>query len=1447
MLPARFLPAVRTWFDQTFTAPTAAQTRAWAALEDAGDLLLAAPTGAGKTLAAFLGVLDDLFRQGLAGGLEPGVQVLYVSPLKALSNDVQRNLELPLAGIREVLAARGEPDVYIHTAVRTGDTPQPLRTLMRKRPPQILVTTPESLYILLTSDSGRDMLRTTRTVILDEIHAVAGTKRGAHLALSLERLSQLTPERPRRIGLSATQRPLEEVARFLVGTVRAAELATRCTIIDEGHARHRDLAIELPSTPLEAVLSTEQSAEIHDRIATLILEHRTTLVFVNTRRMAERVARALSERVGEQCVMSHHGSMARELRLLAEQRLKAGELRALVATASLELGIDVGDVDLVCQIGSTRTLSALLQRVGRSGHRLDALIKGRLFPQSRDELVECAALLDMTRRGELDHLEIAGPALDVLAQQIVAEVACGDCDLESLRTLVMGAYCYRALKPEAFAQVLDMLAEGYSFARGRRSAYLHLDRINGRVRARPNAKLVAVTCGGAIPDTADYDVLVEPGGQFVGTVNEDFAIDSMPGSIFQLGNNAWRILRVEQSAVRVADAAGMPPNMPFWIGEAPARSEELSQAVARLRTEFAAQMDVLTTPDALSGWLREQLGLSRAAAEQIYDYLAAGARALGVMPTQDTLVLERFFDESGGMQLVIHSPFGSRLNRAWGLSLRKRFCRQFNFELQAAAVEDAIVISLGAIHSFPLEDVWKFLRADSVRQVLTQALLDAPMFTVRWRWVACCALAIQRMRHGKRTPPRLLRMFAEDLVSLVFPDQLACAENLTGARDIPEHPLVEQAIADCLAEVMDCSGLEALLGAIERGEKRLVARDVTEPSPFAQAVLNANPYAFLDDAPLEERRTQAVQSRRWLDPATARDLGELDLEAIRRVVSEVWPCPRNPDELHETLEGLGGVTAALLASGPLSLPDLPTRARLEAWFRELEADSRGVYWPAADGEIRWGIAEQAGRLQSLWPDAVFHGNTGFAAARAVSEDAASTLVRGWLEVVGPVPPHTLVSWLGLSPGLVEAALHALEAQGIILRGHFTPGVSTLEWCDRRLLARIHRYTVNRLRAEIEPVQASDFIRFLFEWQWARPGHGVEGIPATLKVIELLSGFEAPAAAWEQHLLPLRVTDYAPDYLDSLSTQGRINWFRLSPREGHKPFAQLLRTSPLTFTPRAETAPWLAALGQQERTGLGPQAQAVAAFLERHGASFFDDIVSGTGQLRTHCESALSELTTHGLITCDAVSGLRVLLTPSAKRRPLGGARRRGVAATGIEETGRWTLLGAARRSPEDRGYGSSELEPLARVLLRRYGVVFRRLLERENCGGLWRELLQCWRRLEARGEIRGGRFVAGFSGEQFALPEAVAVLRRVRGEAGGGQPVVVSAADPLNLVGILTPGVRIPVNSQALIAYVDGEPVATRVDSRVHLLKSLEPGLEVRVRTALIARRTNPHGRRKRL
>src|SRR5437016_6198915 len=937
-----FHPGVRDWFLKQFPAATEPQARAWPAIKQQQHTLIAAPTGSGKTLAAFLSAIDDLVWKAVEGKLTNETHVVYVSPLKALSNDIKINLQEPLNGIQQNLEAAGIKGIEIRTLVRTGDTPAKDRAAMIKKPPHIIVTTPESLYILLTSDGGRRMLSTTRALIVDEIHAMVDDKRGSHLSLSVERLESLVAsgyagvqpadssegeagaenEAARRaaypglvrIGLSATQKPIEEVARFLVGTANIdADGRPRCTIIDSGHVRRLDLAIEVPRSPLESLMSNEVWEEIYDRISQLIRQHKTTLVFVNTRRMAERAARHLGERLGDENVTSHHGSLAREIRLAAEQRLKSGELSALVATASLELGIDIGAVDLVIQIGSTRAISTLLQRIGRSNHTVSGFPKGRIFPLSRDELLECAALLDAVRRGELDHLTIPEQPLDILAQQIVAAVAPEEWIEDALFEMVRRAYPFRNLAREKFDEVVRMLSEGFSTRRGRRGTYLHHDAVNHRIRGRRGARLSAITNGGAIPDTGDYRVILEPSETFVGTLNADFAIESLAGDIFQLGNTSYEIKRVGAGEVRVLDAHGQPPSIPFWLGEAPGRSEELSQSVSRLRSEIANRLDIedqggdVTRGPALQ-WLENDVGLNHGAAQQIVEYLALTKIALGVMPTQEQIVAERFFDENGSTHVVIHAPFGSRLNRAWGLALRKRFCRSFNFELQAAATEDSIVLSLGPTHSFPLETIFDYLNSKSVCDVLTQALLDAPMFNIRWRWNATRALAVPRWRSGGKVAPQLQRMAAEDLLALVFPDQLACAENLTGPIEVPAHPLVSQTVRDCLEEAMDLRGLEALLQSIERGERHLIAREMTEPSPLAAEILTAKPYAFLDDAPAEERRTLAVMNRRFLDAESAADLGKLDMAAIERVRGEAWPQAENADELHDALMQLGFVT-----------------------------------------------------------------------------------------------------------------------------------------------------------------------------------------------------------------------------------------------------------------------------------------------------------------------------------------------------------------------------------------------------------------------------------------------------------------------------------------------------------------------------------------------------------
>jgi ATP-dependent Lhr-like helicase len=1429
-------PAVEHWFAAHFAAPTLAQQRAWPEVQRGRHVLLAAPTGSGKTLAAFLMAIDTLVREGTsAGALPDETRVVYVSPLRALSNDVEKNLLVPLAGIRQALKTLGLPDVEVRTAVRTGDTPSKDRTRAAGKPPHLFVTTPESLYILLTSESGRKMLASTRAVIVDEIHALVGDKRGSHLALSLERLDVLTGRRVQRIGLSATQKPIEDVARFLVGTPDAGARPDAdagppdCAIVDTGHVRARDIAIELPASPLEAVMSGEVWEEVYDRIAALVREHRTTLVFVNTRRLCERLAKNLGDRLGVERVTSHHGSLSREHRLLAEQRLKSGELAALVATASLELGIDVGDVDLVVQVGGTRSIAAFVQRVGRSGHSLGKTPKGRLFPLSRDELVEAAALVAAVSRGELDRVRIPEAPLDILAQQIVAATAAeGEWREDDLFALVRRAFPYRRLERSAFDAVVDMLARGFATERGRRGAHLHRDAVERKLRPRRGARLSAITSGGAIPDVADYEVLLEPDGARVGTVNEDWAIESMAGDVFQLGNLSYVIRKVEPGRVRVEDAKGALPTIPFWLGEAPARTAELSHSVSRLRQELSERLTGDDGPARARAYLSGELGLSVDAAEQIADYLGLALATLGAMPTEDRLVLERFFDEQGGMHLVIHAPLGGRINRAWGLALRKCFCRKFDFELQAAANEDAIVLSLGPTHSFAVEEVWSYVRSASVRDVLVQALLVAPMFGTRWRWNAQRALAILRFRGGKRVPPRFQRMDADDLLTVCFPDQVACAENLSGEREIPDHPLVQQTISDCMTEAMDLAGLMALIQRIERSEIQLVARDLTEPSPLAANILTAKPYAFLDDAPLEERRTQAVLSRRWLDPNQAKDLGRLDPEAITRVCADAWPDPRDPDELMDALGVLGFLSE-----------EEGVRGGWSALFESLRAARRATRLDRAGG--LWVAADRLPELMAIHPGAATLPVLGVDASGApvwTFEPALHEILRARLGGLGPVTAAELAGSLDVPLEAVEAKLAALEAEGVVFRGSFrAEREGQLEWCERRLLARIHRATIDRLRAEIEPVTEQDFVRFLIGWQRVDPTARLSGPTGVLAALELLEGFEAPASAWESDLLPSRVDDYDPAWLDALCLSGKTSWLRRTPSgSGATP----VRATPISLVPRAAVGRWRAlAPSGIEASPLSYEAAQVFAALEQNGASFFEDIVRASGVLRVQAETALGALVSHGLVGSDGFSGLRALLVPASRRRESEYGRRRGRAPLySLESAGRWALL-APRPTPATE-LAEDEVEAIARTLLRRWGVVFRRVIDREGLLPPWRELLRCYRRLEARGEIRGGRFVAGFSGEQYALPDAVGALRAVRRKAKDGRLVAVSAADPLNIVGLLTPGRRVPAFAQNRVLYRDGVPVAAREGAETHALPdgSVEPSHEFA--QALLGRRLPP-------
>lgn len=1300
-----FHPTIAEWFRTRFGVPTEPQRDGWPSIARGRNTLIAAPTGTGKTFAAFLAAIDRLAREGAA--LPDETRVLYVSPLRALSNDIQKNLNGPLNELADL-----DPELaQIRVLVRTGDTPARDRAAMLRRPPHILVTTPESLYILLTSAGGRGMLRTIRTVIVDEVHALARDKRGSHLALSLERLEALAGPF-QRIGLSATQKPLSEMAMFLVGVGR------ECELIDVGHNRELDVAIEVPPSPLSTVCSHEQWDEIYARVSQLIGEHRTTLVFVNTRKMAERMAARLSQRLGEERVTCHHSSLSRERRLDAEQRLKAGLLQALVATASLELGIDIGDVDLVIQIGATRSIATFLQRVGRAGHAVRRTPKGRIFPLTLDELVESAALLRAVARRELDRTPQPAAPLDILCQQIVAAcVEAGEAGIaeDNLFAMLHRAGPYRDLTREAFDACVGLHTEG-------RHGLLHRDGIGRRLMARRRARLTAITGGGAIPDVADYRVLQSPEDVFVGTLNEDFAVEASVGDIFQLGNTSWQILKVERGTVRVADARGQPPSIPFWLGEGPSRTTELSAEIGRVREECGDPCV-----------LQSEIAISAEAATQISEHLSKGRRVLGTVPTQQRVILERFFDESGGMQMVLHAPFGGRINRAWGLALRKRFCRGFGFELQAAANEEAIVISLGSHHSFPLEDVFDYLKPETVRKVLTQAVLDQPMFESRWRWNASRALVLERFRSGKPVPPAIMRMRAEDLLATSFPAAIACPENLP-AGDLPiplEHPLVRQTIEDCLHEATDIDGLIEVLRGLRDGTIERVAIDTAEPSAFALGILSAQPYAFLDDAPLEERRTQAVIARRGLSDRLADDIGALDPAAVERVREEAWPQPESAEEVHEALIWMGFVTDAEAA------PWL-------AWLMELRGQSRVVHvhgrWRAVDGPTQ-PKAIVLGRLEALGP--------------VVAETAADMLTPPPIEGVD-------------SDESIETLLAAIERDGAILRTRWN-GQSA--WCDRRLLARIHRYTVDRLRQEIEPVSAGDFLRFLAHWQHVHEESRLEGPQGVAEVLRQLAGFEAPAAAWESEILPQRVSDYRRQWLDELTLSGDFCWGRLWGGASAP-----IRTTPLTFIPRESLDLWVGLAGTPSTDDLSGPARDVLAALRARGAVFTQDIQRTANLLPAHVEMGLAELVSHGLATCDSFAALRQLLTPPLRR------------TRSLRSGGRWSFFrveGATREADE----------AVARQLLSRTGVVFRKVIERERMPIGWAALARVYRRLELRGEIRGGRFVGGFSGEQFALPQAVERLRKLRRD-GGGRPVAVSSADPLNLQGILTPNERVTSTSR---------------------------------------------------
>jgi ATP-dependent Lhr-like helicase len=1366
-----FHPAVGEWFRRRFPAgPTEPQALGWPLISAGVDTLIAAPTGSGKTLAGFLVAIDSLYRAHDAGQpIEDTVRVVYVSPLRALAVDIAENLERPLAEIATLATELGLDPPKIRVAVRTGDTTSSQRASMLRHPPQFVVTTPESLYLLVTSGRGRQALATVDTVIVDEIHAVARDKRGAHLAITLERLEAVCQRRPMRVGLSATQRPIETVGRLLVGDRPLP------AVVDVGHQRHVDLALELPDGELEAVASAEQLADVLDRIAALVGEHRTTLVFVNTRRLSERLAHQLGERLGDDVVAAHHGSLSKDRRYRVESRLRAGQLRALVATASLELGIDIGPVELVCQIGSPRSIATFLQRVGRSNHSRSGTPKGRLYPLTRDELVECTALLAAVRAGRLDAIELARLPLDIAAQQVVAEVAAKEWRTDDLFDLLRRAAPYMDLSRAQFDEIVELVSAGIDTGRGRRGAYLHHDPVNGELRTRRGARLAAVTSGGAIPETGDYRVVADPDDTLVGSVNEDWAVESMAGDIFLLGTHSWQIRRVEPGVVRVRDAGDSPPTVPFWLGEAPARTAELSQEVSELRRRVDEYLTA-GDPDAARRWLIEAAGVSTAAATMIVDYLAVGRAALGAMPTQDCLVLERFFDDTGGMQLVVHSPNGGRINRAFGLALRKKFCRTFNFELQAAATDDAIVLSLGPHHSFPLDEVPRYVSSRTVGDTLEHAILDSPMFAARWRWNLNRSLMVLRFRGGRRNPAPIQRMEADDLMAAVFPAAAACQDNVTGPIHIPDHLLVRQTIDDTLHEALDVDGLRSLLERVEAGDIRVHCRDTTEPSVLAHEIVTARPYAFLDDEELQNRRTNAVRLRRGL-AVDLSSIGALDQAAIDQVHVEILPAPTTADDLHDLL-------SSLVASRPV-----------EEW-RPLWAElvDRGRAQTVGHGGAElWCVTEALDDARS---------------ALDGDEGAAARMVRGHLELSGITTADALAQATALDPSRVAVALAALQHEGFALQGHYRPCLpaGNTEWVARRLLARMHTYSRRSRRDAVQPATAQDFLRFLLRWQHLAPGTQLTGETGLMAVIEQLQGFEAAAVAWEPELLARRLHHYEPAWLDRLCHDGEVAWLRLAPRpraDADGPAVSPSKATPITVVFRADLA-WLVAAardGSPVEPSVGATAEIVDTLRQR-GASFATDLAAEARRLPDDIQRGLWDGVTRGLIMCDGFGAIRARVSspaslPTTRRiSRLARSHRPTVAA------GRWALV----PSPDIEADRDDLAEAVAEQLLNRWGVVFRDLAIRDSLRLPWRDIQWALRRLEDRGLVRGGRFVAGFSGEQYALPAAAEQLDQVRKTPRTGEQIVLNATDPLNLVGLIVPGETVPAVRTNRITYVDGVP-----------------------------------------
>jgi ATP-dependent Lhr-like helicase len=1346
-----FSPPVREWFDTTFRQPTPAQVLGWPAIASGDHSLILAPTGSGKTLAAFLWGIDRLGRSES----EERCRLLYISPLRALAVDVEKNLRAPLTGIRLAAERLGQAFREPEVGMRTGDTPAAERRALVKHPPDILITTPESLYLLLTSQA-REMLRGVETVIVDEIHSLAGNKRGAHLALSLERLEEITERPPQRIGLSATQRPLEEVGRFLGGHTPEGPRPVR--IVDAGHHKAMEVRVVVPVEDMGRLSDVEPDLAsgpatsgptrmsiwpaIHPRILELVREHRSTIIFCNARRLAERLAARLNELAGEELVKAHHGSLAREQRLIIEDQLKRGQVRAIVATSSLELGIDMGAVDLVIQVESPGSVARGLQRIGRAGHQVGEPSRGTIFPKYRGDLLEAAVVVGRMHQGLIEETRILRNPLDVLAQQIVAAVAMDEWPLEVLAAVVRRAAPFVDLSDQVFRAVLDMLAGRYpseEFAELR--PRLVWDRRSDTLKPREGAQRLAVTSGGTIPDRGLFGVFL-PDGARVGELDEEMVYESRPGEVFVLGASSWRIEDITRDRVIVTPAPGEPGKMPFWHGDGPGRPLELGRALGAFVRDVRAG-----TADLEGGH-----GLDHLAAHNVVRYVKDQEEAAGAVPDDRTIVVERFKDEIGDWRVCILTPFGARVHAPWAVAVRARLSERMGTDVEALWGDDGIVLRLPeAEDHVPLEDL--MLQPEEVEELVVAHLPSTTLFASLFREAAGRSLLLPRRRPDRRTPLWQQRQRAADLLAV--------------ASRYPDFPLLLETTRECLQDRFDVPALREVLADVRSRRIRVAQMETAQASPFAQSlVFNwIAVYMYEGDAPPAERRAQALaldrdllrellgaeELRDLIDPQALDDL-EMELQSLTRPA-------RSPDEVHDLLRRLGPLTDEAVAAR--------TEGRAAAWVAGLVEEKRAIR-VAVGGEARVAAGEDAGRLRDGLGVSLPLGLP--AAFTEPVEDALRGLVGRYARTHGPFETEAVARSLGIPPGRVLEALEVLEADGRVVRGEFRPGGTRREWCDVEVLRSLRRRSLARLRREVEPVDAPVLGRFLPEW------HGIgahrRGADALAEAVAQLQGVAIPASVLEADVLPARIEGYRPADLDALCAAGDVVW------AGAGPLGAADGRISLFFRDQVMARP---------RSGADPPDGEVHGALREHlaerGASFWPDLVRAAGTAdEPALLAALWDLVWAGEVTNDTLVPLRSLLERRSRtrrpRRPRPGALKRAGPPAGA---GRWSLV------PEVNAPPTAAAHATALRLLERHGVVTREGVNAEGVTGGFSAVYPVLKSMEEAGRVRRGYFVAGLGAAQFALPGAVDRLRSLREDPGEPAALVLAATDPAQPFGAALP------------------------------------------------------------